>query len=172
MVTTVLITAGGAASAVSKTTYRCTKGATVVVLKVSCKAAGLKSVAVKPAAAPTPVVVATTAVIPSSSGVTTTAVATESVSAANARKSADSYLRSSAFSRLGLIDQLVYSGFSNADATYAVDVVSVDWKQQAAKSAASYLKSSSFSRKSLVDQLIYAKFTPEQAEFGVQSTGL
>ena len=98
--------------------------------------------------------------------------ATESVSQQNARKSADSYLRSSSFSRKGLIGQLEYERFSTADAEYAVDHVKVDWSEQAAKNAASYLKSSSFSRQSLYEQLLYEGFTPEQATYGVSTTGL
>ena len=90
----------------------------------------------------------------------------------NAVRKAESYLEFSAFSRSGLIAQLEYEGFSNADATYAVDTVRVDWNEQAAKKAASYLEFSAFSRQGLVDQLLYEGFTPAQAEHGVNSTGL
>ncbi len=85
----------------------------------------------------------------------------------NAVRKAESYLDFSAFSRSGLIAQLEYEGFSNADATYAVDTVRVDWNEQAAKKAASYLEFSAFSRQGLVDQLLYEGFTPAQAEHGV-----
>ena len=37
----------------------------------------------------------------------------------------------SAFSRKGLIEQLEYEGFSNDDATYAVDHCGADWNEQA-----------------------------------------
>ena len=60
----------------------------------------------------------------------------------NARRAAESYLDTMAFSRQGLIEQLssdAGSGFSRADATYAVDAVSPDWNEQAAKAAQSYL---------------------------------
>src|SRR5699024_613956 len=53
----------------------------------------------------------------------------------NALDSAESYLSISAFSRSSLIDQLEFEGFSNADATWAVDNVTVDWSEQAIKSA-------------------------------------
>src|SRR5699024_9778782 len=43
----------------------------------------------------------------------------------NALDSAESYLSISAFSRSSLIDQLEFEGFSNADATWAVDNVTV-----------------------------------------------
>lgn len=94
------------------------------------------------------------------------------VSQTNAVRKAENYLDFSAFSRSGLIAQLEYEGFSNADATYAVDTVRVDWNEQAAKKAASYLEFSAFSRQGLLDQLLYEGFTPAQAEHGVNSTGL
>jgi hypothetical protein len=96
----------------------------------------------------------------------------ETVSQSNARESADSYLDVSAFSREGLIEQLEFEGFSNADATYAVDSLGVDWNEQAAKSAQQYLDVSSFSRSGLIDQLKFEGFTQEQAEYGVNAVGL
>jgi hypothetical protein len=85
---------------------------------------------------------------------------------------AQDYLNSMAFSRTGLIDQLEYEGFSNADASYGTDAVGADWMNQAALMADAYLASQSFSRSGLYDQLIYEGFTPAEAEFGVSSTGL
>jgi colicin import membrane protein len=85
----------------------------------------------------------------------------------NARESAESYLRFSAFSRTGLIEQLEYEGYSFEDASYAVDAVEVDWFEQAVKSADSYLEYSSFSRDGLLDQLLYEGFTQAEAAFGV-----
>jgi SOS response regulatory protein OraA/RecX len=94
------------------------------------------------------------------------------VSQENARRSASDYLDYSAFSRSGLIEQLVYEGFTQADATYAVDALNVNWNEQAAKSAAEYLAYSAFSRSGLIEQLVYEGFTQEQAEYGVSTTGL
>ena len=51
----------------------------------------------------------------SKKGATTTVK--ETVAQSNAKKSATSYLKYSAFSRTGLIDQLEFEGFSTADAT-------------------------------------------------------
>ena len=90
----------------------------------------------------------------------------------NALRSAGSYLDYTAFSRSGLIKQLVFEKFSTPDATWAVDRVTVDWNEQAAKSAKSYLEYTSFSRSSLRDQLIFEGFTAAQAEYGVSQTGL
>lgn len=94
------------------------------------------------------------------------------VSQGNALDQASSYLSYTAFSRTGLIDQLEYEGYTNDDATFAVDHVTVDWMVQAEKKAASYLDYTSFSRSGLIDQLEYEGFTSEQAEHGVDSVGL
>jgi len=88
----------------------------------------------------------------------------------NAIESAESYLRFSAFSKAGLIDQLEYEGFSLEDSTLAVSSLDVDWYEQAAKSAKSYLEFSSFSRQGLYDQLVYEGFLPDEAEFGVTAS--
>lgn len=89
----------------------------------------------------------------------------------NALGSAESYLSFTAFSRQGLIDQLVYEGYSTEDATFAVDNCGADWNEQAAKSAQSYLDMTSFSRQGLIDQLVFEGFTQEQAEYGVTAVG-
>lgn len=96
----------------------------------------------------------------------------ETVGEENARRSAESYLRFSAFSRDGLIDQLEFEGFSSAEAEYAVDAVNADWFEQAALKAESYLEFSSFSRQGLIDQLLFEGFTDEEAAFGVDQVGL
>lgn len=95
----------------------------------------------------------------------------ETVGEENARKSADSYLSFSAFSRNGLIDQLLFEGFSQAEAEYGVDALGADWNEQAAKSADSYLSFSAFSRSGLVDQLVFEGFSAAEAEFGVGASG-
>jgi type IV secretory pathway VirB10-like protein len=97
---------------------------------------------------------------------------TQTVSQTNAVESAQGYLDYSAFSRTGLIKQLQYEKFSTADATYAVDHVTVDWTEQADKSAKSYLDYSAFSRAGLIHQLQYEGFTPAQAKHGATSVGL
>ncbi|MBB5750148.1 Ltp family lipoprotein [Micrococcus sp. TA1] len=94
------------------------------------------------------------------------------VSQQNALRSAENYLDFTAFSRPGLIDQLEFEGYSTADATWAVDRLTVDWKEQAVKSAANYLDFTSFSRQGLIDQLVFEGFTAEQATYGVDQTGL
>ena len=96
------------------------------------------------------------------------------VSQQNAVRKAEDYLDYTAFSRSGLINQLVeFEGFSTEDATFAVDQITVDWNEQAAKKAKDYLDYTAFSRSGLINQLVeFEGFTPEQAEYGVATTGL
>ena len=96
----------------------------------------------------------------------------ESVSQANARATAESYVDMSGFSRDGLIEQLEFEGFSNKDAVYGADSVGANWNAEAAESAKDYLDMSSFSRQGLIEQLEFEGFTPAQAAFGVNKTGL
>ena len=95
----------------------------------------------------------------------------ETLGEKNARRSAESYVSFSSFSQSGLINQLLYEGYSQEEAEYAVTVLKVDWSEQASKSAESYLRFSAFSRSGLIDQLIYEGFSPAEAEYGVQTVG-
>lgn len=96
----------------------------------------------------------------------------------NALGAARDYLSSSPFSRQGLIDQLSSeygSGFEVEDATWAVDQLNADWKEQAVRAARDYLDFSSFSRQGLIDQLSSSygsKFTIEEATYAVNKIGL
>ena len=89
----------------------------------------------------------------------------------NALKEAESYLDYSSFSYSGLIEQLEYEGYSNEDATYAVDNCGADWNEQAAKTASDYLDYSSFSKDGLIEQLEYEGFTHDQAVYGAEQNG-
>jgi hypothetical protein len=91
------------------------------------------------------------------------------ISQQNASKRATSYLKNSAFSRSGLIAQLEFEGFNNADATYGVDAIGVIWSEQAVKRAASYLKNSAFSRSGLIAQLEFEGFNNADAIYGTDS---
>lgn len=96
----------------------------------------------------------------------------------NALGSAESYLEYTAFSRLGLIGQLSSEygeGFTVEDATWAVDQLGADWKEQAFLSGKGYLEYSSFSRQGLIDQLSSAygeQFTLDEATYAVNKIGL
>lgn len=98
--------------------------------------------------------------------------AAETVSQKNAIRAAENYLNFTAFSKSGLIDQLEYEGYSNADATYAVNNIEVDWNEQAVKAAQNYLNFTAFSRSGLIDQLKYEGYTTEQATYAVNQVGL
>ena len=113
----------------------------------------------------------TTAPAPATS--TTAPSPEEPVALKNAKRTANSYLNTMAFSKKGLIEQLVYEGYDNATATLAVNsLTGVDWKQQAALSGASYLESQGFSRSGLIDQLKYEGFTTAEATYGADANGL
>jgi hypothetical protein len=96
----------------------------------------------------------------------------------NARESAEQYLQTAAFSRVGLINQLSSQygeGYSKADALYAVDHIDVNWNEQAAKAAKNYLATQPFSRNGLIRQLESPAgdgYTHAQAVYGVNKAGL
>lgn len=96
---------------------------------------------------------------------------------ANAARSAQQYLEMTGFSRRGLIDQLssdAGNGYSVADATAAVDSLTVDWNQQAARSAKQYLDMTGFSCSGLIEQLSSdagSKYTKAQARYGAEQAG-
>ena len=100
---------------------------------------------------------------------TTSITSTGTVSQRNAKSLATSYLRSSSFSRSGLIGQLQYEGFSIDDATYGVDALNTNWNAQAVKKATSYLRTSSFSRSGLIDQMIFEGFSSSESIYGVDA---
>lgn len=102
---------------------------------------------------------------------TESASSKETIGQKNARRSAESYLRVSAFSRDGLIEQLEYEQYSHDDAVYAVDNCGADWMEQALKSAKSYLNVSAFSYEGLIEQLEYEGYTAEQAKYGADNCG-
>ena len=137
------------------------------------------------AAAPTPEIIyvtpAPTAAPPSAAvGATSTAAPTPTPtpvptpkptpalteSQLNAIAKAQDYLNYTAFSRSGLIDQLVFEGFTKTVSTFAVDSLRVDWNEQSYLKAQDYLAYSSFSLPSLIDQLVYEGFTEAQAKYG------
>ena len=100
------------------------------------------------------------------------AIPSETISQKNAVAKAISYLNYTAFSHDGLVDQLEYDQFSQADAVYGVDNSGADWNKQAAAKAKVYMAYSAFSRGSLISQLEYDKFTQAQAEYGANAVGL
>lgn len=94
-----------------------------------------------------------------------------SIGCQNALSKAEDYLDYMAFSKKGLIKQLKYEGYTTKEANYAVNHVSVSWKEQAAKAAQNYIDTMSFSKSGLIDQLKYEGFTQKQAEYGTKQVG-
>ena len=107
------------------------------------------------------------------SGAATVATVAEpaSVSRDNATEKALDYLSFTAFSRTGLIKQLMYAGFSRADATYGTDAAHANWYKQAALKAKDYMDLTAFSRSGLIAQLKYEGFTTAQATYGAKAVG-
>lgn len=87
------------------------------------------------------------------------AIQVSGVSLANAKRAAQSYLKVMGFSRKGLIEQLVYEGYSTSIAGKAVDSLKPNWNTQAGRVAKSYIKVMAFSRSGLIEQLLYEGFT-------------
>lgn len=100
-----------------------------------------------------------------------TETAAVSLGEQNALSSAKSYLKYSNFSYSGLISQLKYEGYTDTEATYAVDNCGADWFKQALGSAKTYLKYSHFSYSGLIDQLEYEGFSNEEAIYAVDNCG-
>jgi len=96
----------------------------------------------------------------------------ETVSQANASRSAKTYLDFSGFSRSGLIKQLMFEGYSESDASYGVDIQNANWNEQSARSAKNYLDLSGFSRSGLIKQLMFEGYSKQEAEFGATANGL
>ncbi len=121
---------------------------------------------------PTPKPTAEPTAVPTPKPTAAPTPAPTSVADQNAARMARDYLAYTAFSRQGLIDQLVFEGFAADVAAVAVDSLNVDWFEQAALMASNYLEYSAFSRQGLIDQLVFEGFSVEQAVYGVTSVGL
>lgn len=89
----------------------------------------------------------------------------------NALATAKNYLRFTAFSYTGLIDQLEFEGYTKEEATYGADNCGADWKEQALNSALNYLDFSAFSYSGLIDQLEFEGFTMEEATYAADNCG-
>ncbi len=124
------------------------------------------------ATTPAPVATPQPTQAPQTDNQNTSPVSNETVSQKNAVAKAKDYLNYTAFSHDGLVAQLEYDQFSQADATYGADNSGANWDAEAAAKAKDYMSYSAFSRGSLIAQLEYDKFTQEQAEYGANAVGL
>ncbi|SEJ57534.1 Ltp family lipoprotein [Demequina mangrovi] len=93
--------------------------------------------------------------------------------AEQALEQAESYLEFSSFSEAGLFDQLTSdygSQFTDEAATWALENVEVNWKDEALEQAQSYIDTMPFSEAGLYDQMTSeygSQFTAKQAEYAV-----
>jgi hypothetical protein len=99
-------------------------------------------------------------------------ISSETENQKRARLDAKTYFESSWFSRVGMIDQLVFDGFSKADAAYGVDALGVDWAKEAEGTADAEIRSDWFSRQGLIDVLVYQGFTDAEATAAVDALGV
>ena len=90
----------------------------------------------------------------------------------NAIGTAKDYLESGHFSRSGLINQLEFEEYSKADATFAVDHITVNWNEQAVGTARDCLETGHFSRGGLINQLEFEGYTRAQATYAANKVGL
>lgn len=91
------------------------------------------------------------------------------VSQKNAIRAAKHYLENMPFSEKGLIKQLAYEGYSEEDATFAVQNLNIQWNKVAVIAAKQYLENQAFSEKGLIKQLKYEGYNEEDAIYGVQN---
>lgn len=86
----------------------------------------------------------------------------------NAFNAANDYLAMMPFSKTGLKEQLIYEGYAEEDAEFAVNAVDVSWKEQAYMAAVKYLEMMSFSKDALIQQLEYEGYTQDEATYGAE----
>lgn len=86
----------------------------------------------------------------------------------NALATALMYLSVMPFSHDGLVEQLIFEGFSESEAAFAADNCGADWNEQAALAAKQYLDIFQFSKEELIAQLEHDGFTHDQAAFGAK----
>src|SRR5262245_31422904 len=100
------------------------------------------------------------------------------VAQTEAIEAAQQYVDTMPFSRAGLVDQMTSeygSGFTQAQAEFAINHIDVDWNAEAVEAAESYLDTMAFSRAGLIDQLTSpygSQFTMDQAVHAANQVGL
>lgn len=88
---------------------------------------------------------------------------------AAAIEAARAYLLARTMSRIRLLEQLDFDGFSSADSEYAIAILNPDWNEEALQSAAGHILVGAFSRIALLYQLDFEGFTVAQAEYGIDT---
>lgn len=85
----------------------------------------------------------------------------------NAVRMANEYLEIVAFSRVELIEQLMFAGLTSEDATFGADNSGANWYNNAIRRVHDYLEFMPFDRNALIELLMSEGFTRSQAEHGV-----
>ena len=88
---------------------------------------------------------------------------------AAAIEAARAYLSSRTMSRIRLLEQLDFDGYSSADSEYAIATLNPDWNEEAYQAAGGHIFAGAFSRIALLYQLDYEGFTVAQAEYGIDT---
>ena len=89
----------------------------------------------------------------------------------NAVESAKQYISMYGMSYSGLVKQLKFEGYSDAEAEFGASNCGADWNQQAVLAAKQYLSVMPMSKKELINQLTFEGFTEEQAAFAAAAVG-
>ena len=86
-----------------------------------------------------------------------------------AEETAEGYLRSTpGLSKRALRKQLLWEGYDRLDVIIAMDILDVDYTEQAKIQAESYTSWKDFTYQGLVDQLMFEGFTKKQAIAGAE----
>lgn len=85
---------------------------------------------------------------------------------------AKEYLSNLPLSHDGMVTQLEFDGYSNADATYAADNCGANWNEQAARMANQLLTTGSYTRATMIEELKSNGFTDDQAAYGADAAKL
>ncbi len=84
-----------------------------------------------------------------------------------ALEKAKSYVSSLGISKASLKDFLIGDGFTESQATYAVDNCGADWNQEALQQAQSFMSSLNLPKSELEKYLLIAEFTETEAQYAV-----
>ena len=86
-----------------------------------------------------------------------------------AMKTAKTYLGYIDYSYSGLVNQLELEGYSNTDAVKAVEMLGIDWNEQALKCANAYIVKSKMTKKEVKKQMKADGFTDSQIEYAIEN---
>lgn len=85
---------------------------------------------------------------------------------------AKEYIQEKAYSRRGLINALKMNGYSNINAIYAVDNISVDWSEQAKRAIKEYKEKANLSKTNLLNVLVRDGFSEKEIAYAFKECGI